>query len=65
MTFEEFYKQAEASPFTWEIFGEMNTLLHEGYSEQQAYAAALQLGYDLEQEALAYERKLSNEKTSD
>jgi hypothetical protein len=39
----------------------MNTLLHEGYSEQQAYAAALQLGYELEQEALAYERKLSND----
>jgi hypothetical protein len=62
MTWEEFTKQAEASPFTWEIFGEYNDLIFEGYSEQQAYSAALQLGYDLEQEALAYERKLSNEK---
>jgi len=58
MTFEEFSKQAEASPFTWEIFGEMNTLLHEGYSEQQAYIAALEYGYNLEQEALEAERKL-------
>ena len=58
MTFEEFCKQAEASPFTWEIFGEMNTLLHEGYSEQQAYREALQLGYDLEQEALRFEKSL-------
>ena len=52
MTFEEFAKQAEASPFHWEIFGEYNELRFEGYSEQQAYAAALQLGYDLEQQAL-------------
>lgn len=60
MTFEEFCIKAEASPFYWEIFGEMNTLLHEGYSPEQAYEAALQLGYDLEQEALAYERKIQN-----
>jgi hypothetical protein len=58
MTFEEFTKQAEASPFTWEIFGEMNTLLHEGYSEQQAYTQALAYGYDLEQEALRFEKSL-------
>lgn len=58
MTFEEFAQQAEASPFTWEIFGEMNTLLHEGYSEQEAYSAALEYGYNLEQEALEAERKL-------
>lgn len=62
MTFEEFCKEAEASPFTWEIFGEMNALLHDGFSEQEAYKLALQLGYDLEQEVLAYERKLHESK---
>ena len=62
MTFEEFAQKAEASPFTWEIFGEMNTLLHEGYSEEQAYVEALEYGYQLEQEALEAERKLYESK---
>jgi hypothetical protein len=58
MTWDEFVKQAEASPFTWEIFGEYNDLRFEGYSEQSAYQSALDFGYNLEQEALKSERSL-------
>ena len=61
MTWDEFVKEAEASPFHWEIFGEYNDLIFEGYSEQQAYSAALEYGYKLEQEALEAERKLYEE----
>jgi hypothetical protein len=58
MSFEEFTKQAEASPFHWEIFGEYNELLFEGHTEQYAMEQALAFGYNLEQEALEAERNL-------
>jgi hypothetical protein len=63
MTFEQFTKLSEASPFHWEIFGEYNELLFEGHTEQYAMSQALEYGYKLEQEALEAERKLY-EKTS-
>jgi hypothetical protein len=52
MTWEEFTKQAEASPFNWEIFGEYNDLLFEGHSEKYAMREALAYGKQLEDEAL-------------
>jgi hypothetical protein len=58
MTWDQFVKEAEASPFHWEIFGEYNELLFEGHTEQYAMNQALAYGYDLEQEALEAERKL-------
>jgi hypothetical protein len=58
MTWEEFTKQAEASPFHWEIFGEYNDLIFEGYSEQQAYSEALAYGKRLEDEALKAQQEL-------
>jgi hypothetical protein len=51
MNFEEFSKQAEASPFHWEIFGEYNELLFEGHSEAYAMRQALAHGKQLEDEA--------------
>ena len=51
MNFEEFSKQAEASPFHWEIFGEYNDLRFEGHSESYAMREALAYGKQLEQEA--------------
>lgn len=61
MTFEEFVELAEKSPFVWEIFGEFNTLMSEGYLAEDAMGVALEYGMRLEEEALSYERKLKNE----
>lgn len=61
MTFDEFVELAEKSPFVWEIFGEFNTLMAEGYLAEDAMGAALEYGMRLEEDALEYERKLQNE----
>jgi hypothetical protein len=52
MTFEQFTKLSEASPFHWEIFGEYNDLRFEGHTEQYAMREALAYGKRLEDEAL-------------
>lgn len=57
MTFENFIKQAEKSPFHWEIFGEYNDLRFEGHTEQYAMEQALAYGQKLEDEALAWAEK--------
>lgn len=58
MTFEQFTKISEASPFHWEIFGEYNDLRFEGYTERYAMSKALALGRRLEEEALKAQKEL-------
>ncbi len=58
MTFEQFIKISEASPFHWEIFGEYNDLRFEGYTERHAMSKALALGRRLEEEALKAQEEL-------
>lgn len=58
MNFEQFTKQAEASPFHWEIFGEYNDLRFEGHSESYAMREALAYGKQLEDEALKAQQEL-------
>jgi hypothetical protein len=58
MTFEQFTKQAEASPFHWEIFGEYNDLRFEGHTEQYAMREAIAYGKQLEDEALKAQEEL-------
>ena len=58
MTFEQFTKQAEASPFHWEIFGEYNDLRFEGHTEQYAMRESLAYGKRLEEEALKAQEEL-------
>jgi hypothetical protein len=41
MSFNEFVKRAEASPYTWEIFGRLNDLVHN--EEDFHYSMALAL----------------------
>jgi hypothetical protein len=57
MTFEEFMVKAEASPFTWEIFGYANDLIFDGVDSNIAYAEALEYGIQLELDVLKWEKE--------
>ena len=58
MSFDQFIKISEASPFHWEIFGEYNELRFEGYTEQEAMRDALAYGKRLEDEVIEAEHNL-------
>lgn len=57
MTYEDFVIEAEASPFTWEIFGYANDLMFEGVNDSDAYAEAIEYGKRLEYEALEWKKQ--------